>query len=588
MTKTIKSACVILGLICTLNALIKQPNESNALAKEQEIKGVWVATLYSMDYPTSPSNDAEVLKNDADAMLENAAKHGFNTIFLQVRSTGDAFYKSSIYPWSKYLTGAEGKAPDDDFDPLEYITAKAHKKGISVHAWINPYRLTASATDGETLSENSIAKKYPHLTVKHTDEKLYLNPGEPEAQKLVIDGALEIVRSYDIDGIHIDDYFYPSSAFPDNETFAKYGGKFLDIGDWRRDNTTSLVRELYNSIKKEDPSVLFSVSPCGIWANKSSNTDGSDTSGRQAYYDYYADTRLWVKEKIVDIIIPQIYWNIGYPDADFEKLIKWWDDTVDGTNVALCIGQAVYKASEATDPTSVWYKEAGFNELERQLTLIKSLKNCSGFVQYRLGSILSSSDLSNFLASANIAETKLFTDIDTHPWAKDSIESLYEKGVISGMGDGSFGGSRKISRGDFMVMLVRLTKHNVPFTENFSDVDPDKYYYNEIGIAKVMGFATGRENNTFDPDSPITREDISTLVWRALMREGKLKEDSSFSLASRFSDANSISEYARIAVATMAEKKLINGYESGEFKPKALATRAECACILDRVSKLLY
>ena len=587
MTRTIKAICVILGIICTLSSIPRQ-GRGNALAKEQEIKGVWVATLYSMDFPSTPSVDAKALKKMAASLLENVEKLGFNTIFFQARPAGDALYPSQIYPWSRYLTGTEGKAPSDGFDPLEYIVSEAHKKGILVHAWINPYRITASEKDSESLSDASIAKKHPHLVVKHTDGKLYLNPGEPESRKIVIDGALEIVRGYEIDGIHIDDYFYPSSAFPDSDTFTKYGGKFSDIGDWRRDNTTRLVKELGEAIKKEDPDVLFSVSPCGIWANKSSNVHGSDTSGKQAYYDYYADTRLWVKEELVDIIIPQVYWNIGYPTADFEVVSNWWNETVEGTDVALCIGQGVYKAAEETEPASPWYGQNGFNELEKQLSLISSLDNTSGFVQYRLGSILSSEALSGFVSSALQSTPLLFTDINDHPWAKDSIEALYKKGVISGMGDGTFGGFRQVTRADFALMLVRLSKQNVPFVENFSDVTEDKYYYKEVGVAKVLGFVTGRDGNIFDPSGFITREDMATMVWRVLVKEGRIKGESNFSLASKFSDAEQISEYARLAVSAMAEKKIINGYETGEFKPKGFATRAECACILNRVSELLY
>ncbi|MDO4743833.1 MAG: family 10 glycosylhydrolase [Clostridia bacterium] len=585
MTKTLKAICIVLGLVCSLKMLLPQES-SSVLAEDISLKGVWAATLYSMDYPSAPTKDADILRTDAQKLVDDTAKHGFNTLFLQVRPTGDAFYKSEIYPWSKYLTGSEGTAPDSSFDPLAYIIDQAHKKGISVHAWLNPYRLTASEKDADSLSGDSIAKKFPHLTVKHTDGKLYLNPGEPEAMQLVIDGAVEIVKNYDIDGIHIDDYFYPSSAFPDGETFTKYGGGFLDIGDWRRNNTTTLVKELRAAIKAVRQDVLFSVSPCGIWANKSSNPEGSDTSGKQAYYDYYADTRLWVKEELVDIIIPQIYWNIGYSLADFEKVATWWNDTVSDTNVALCIGQGVYKAAEETAPSSPWYGENGHKELKRQLDMINTLENCKGFVQYRLGSIIGSPELSEFLAAANTAEATLFTDTKNYPWAKDAIESLYKKGIVRGMGDGTFGAARNITRADFTVMLVRLTEQNVPFTENFADVTEDKYYYKEVGIAKVLGFATGREGNIFDPGANITREDMATLAWRVLNREGTLKDTSDLSLNAKFSDANEISEYARIAVSVMVEENLLNGYETGEFKPKGLATRAECAVLLDKISNL--
>ncbi len=584
MTKTFKAICIVVGLISILSGLAAPGSKTRVLAKEKDIKGVWAATLYSMDYPQKPSTNPETLKKDADTLIQNAKQYGFNTLFLQVRPSGDAFYRSEIFPWSRYLTGSENLPPDNNFDPLEYILDKAHQNKIAVHAWLNPYRLTASEKDNENLSEASLVKKFPHLVVKHTDNKLYLNPGEPEAMDIVVRGAVELAKNYDIDGIHIDDYFYPSSAFPDGETFTKYGGEFIDIGDWRRDNTTRLVKELKKAIKAVNPKLLFSVSPCGIWANKASNPEGSDTSGKQAYYDYYADTRHWVKEELVDLIVPQVYWNIGHSLADFEKVSSWWNDTVEGTNVALCIGQGIYKASDETDSSSPWYGEKGKTELKNQLRLIKSLENTQGYVHYRIGSINQDPDLGNFIRSLNTTEAKLFTDTQSAPWAEAAIERLCKAGIVKGMGDGTFGCSRRVSRGDFVVMLVRMTKQNVPFAENFADVTADKYYYKELGIAKVLGFASGREGNIFDPTGNITREDMATLVFRVLTKTGKLKSESPLDLNEKFVDAKEISDYAQAPVATLVEEGFLGGYETGEFKPKGFATRAECAVLLDRIN----
>ncbi|MBQ2931465.1 MAG: family 10 glycosylhydrolase [Clostridia bacterium] len=586
MTRTIKAICVVLGLVFCISSVITPQNNGKVLADSQTIKGVWAATLYSMDYPSAPTQNSDVLMKDARNLVESVKKAGFNTLFLQVRPTGDAFYKSDIFPWSRYLTGTEGVAPQNNFDPLAYITKIAHEAGISVHAWINPYRLTASEKDSDNPAENSIAKKFSHLVKRHTDGKLYLDPGEPESIRLVVDGAVELAQNYDIDGIHIDDYFYPSSAFPDGETFSKYGGEFREIGDWRRNNTLELVKELKTEIKKVNPKLLFSVSPSGIWANKDSHPDGSNTSGRQAYFDYYADTRLWVKEELVDIIIPQIYWNIGYRTADFKELANWWNTAVRGTDVALCIGQGAYRIAEETDANSAWYGEKGLRELENQSLLIKALENCSGTVQYRLGSIVENPALNEFLTRINAGELSLFSDTNDFPWAKEAIESLVSKGIVKGMGDGTFGCARKVTRADFMVMLVRLSKQNVPFAENFADVAKDKYYYNEVGIAKALGFTTGREGNIFDPSGLISREDMATLAWRTLKKQGKLKESSNFSLEAEFSDANEISEYARLAVSSLAENQLLSGYETGEFNPKGAASRAECAVLLARLAEL--
>ncbi len=584
MTKTVKAICVVLGLLCVLTGLAPIGRRDAASAQSREIKGVWAATLYSMDYPKSPTTDKNQLMQDADSLIENVKEHGFNTLFLQVRPSGDAFYLSEVYPVSRYLTGEEGAVPTDGFDPLKYICEKAENEGISLHAWINPYRITASQKDSENLSEASIAKKYPHLAVRHTDGKLYLNPGEPEAMDLVISGAVELAKNYRLDGIHIDDYFYPSSAFPDGETYTKYGGNFAEIGDWRRDNTTKLVKKMNEAIKAVRPDIIFSVSPCGIWANKESMADGSDTSGKQAYFDYYADTRLWVKDELIDMIIPQVYWEKGNSLADFETVAKWWNGVAADTDVTLCIGQAVYKAAEATDAASPWFGEKGEAELENQIRYLKGLENTSGYVQYRIGSIIQNEQLSALVKRMNTTSPEIFTDTKDYPWAKDAVERLFRQGIVKGMGDGSFGCARNISRADFVVMLVRKSGQNVPFTENFADVTKDKYYYDEVGIARVLGYATGREGNIFDPSGQITREDMATLVWRVMTKRGELAESADVDLGKSFTDANQISEYARDAVGVLVDEGIMRGYETGDFKPKGLATRAECAVLLDRLN----
>ncbi len=585
LSRTFKALCVLTGLFCALNSLFP-PNDSNVVANKEEIRGVWAATLYSMDYPSKPTTSAEVLRQSADDLLNNVQRLGYNTLFFQVRPAGDAFYKSSIYPWSKYLTGTAGVAPDDSFDPLEYLTREAHKRGIALHAWINPYRLTASAADEGTLPANAISKKHPHLAAKHTNGKLYLNPGEPEANKLVVDGILELVKNYDVDGIHLDDYFYPDSSFPDGETFTAYGGEFSDIGDWRRSNTTGLIKRIGTAIKAENPDIVFSVSPCGIWANSSTHPDGSATDGIQAYYDYYADTRLWVKENLVDWIIPQVYWNFGHSAADFETVVKWWADTIKGTDVLLCIGQAAYKVAEETVAASVWYSQNGIAELSRQIELLQNLDGCIGYSHYRLGSVLSGPHLQDFAIYTNTGKQPLFTDISAYPWAIDAITALHQKGIVKGMGDGTFGCERQVSRADFTLMLVRMLDKDAQFTDNFADVTDDKYYYKEIGIAKALGITSGRDGKTFDPMGYITREDMAVMVYRILQAENILNSDKKINLSTKFSDAQNISEYAIDAVAAMVENKLLSGYETGEFKPKGFATRAETAVFLNRVAEL--
>jgi len=266
---------------------------------------------------------------------------------------------------------------------LDFWISEAHKRGIELHAWINPYRITKKTSSEPTptvksLAANHPARLHPDWVVLHTDKNLYFNPGIPEVRKLIVDGILEIVRNYDVDGIHFDDYFYPDRTFDDSKTYAKYGREYKNIQEWRRANVNLLVSEVSKAIKKEKKNVRFGISPFGIWANKSSNSLGSDTKGLESYYDHYADSRKWVKEGMIDYIVPQIYWNIGYSIADYSKILSWWMDVAKGTNVDLYVGHAAYKAANQS-PDSPWY---GIAEIERQLLLNEKYPEVKGSVFY--------------------------------------------------------------------------------------------------------------------------------------------------------------------------------------------------------------
>ena len=354
--------------------------------EKSELRGVWVSSVVNIDYPSKPTTNPEVLKAEALKVLDNAANLGLNAIFLQVRPTSDALYKSNIFPWSKYLTGKQGVMPDGGFDPLAFWVEEAHKRGMELHAWINPYRITKKGSgepnhDFASLDPSNPAVLHPDWVVKYGDGNLYYDPGIPEVRQLVIDGITELVQNYDIDGIHFDDYFYPGKDFDDKASFQKYGAGFANISDWRRENVNTLIRDISKAIKATSKDVSFGISPFGIWANKNSNALGSDTKGMQSYYDQYADTRKWVKEGMLNYIAPQIYWNIGYSIADYSKILSWWKDTVTGTGVDLYIGQAAYKAGNA-DPASAWY---GVAEIEKQLKLNAATPEVKGsiFFSYR-------------------------------------------------------------------------------------------------------------------------------------------------------------------------------------------------------------
>lgn len=595
--KTPKTVAVILTLVI---ALLGGLCFSCAATTEEEFRGVWVASVFTLHYPSKTSTDAESLKRDAVAVLDNAKAMGFNAVFFQVRPTTDALYKSDLFPWSKYLTGTEGVAPSNGFDPLEFMVEEAHKRDMELHAWINPYRITAKAGDEAYMSAENPAIKYPQLTVKHAkDGKLYWNPGEPEAINYIVDGVTEIVENYDVDGIQFDDYFYPDSSFEDAETFAKYGEGFSSIADWRRDNTRRLIKNTYEAVHRSGKDIEFGVSPMGVWASKSTNPLGSDTQKcAEAYTKSFADTRGWVKDEIVDYIIPQIYWEIGSPNTDYKGLTEWWSSVVRGTNVKLYIGQAAYRTGN-TDASSPWY---GVDQIRRQVELNRNTSGVSGYSMYAYSSFTQSPALTALIKELNAdslppvsggtdsgqepedqEQQGVFKDLNGH-WAKDSIEAMAEKGIIKGDTEGNAMPNSPIKRADFVLMLLRMlgveANDGQSLSDNFADVASDMYYAKELAKAKELGLISGVGDDRFAPESPVTRQDMFTMTYRALGQMNKLSGTASESLIDGFKDAADVREYARTPMAYLIEKKAVNGMDDGSLLPEKTATRAETATFL--------
>ncbi len=356
--------------------------------KNQEMRGVWVASVENLDYPAAPTASAKELRAQADAVLEGADKNGFNAVFLQVRPCSDALYASEIYPWSRYLTGQQGTAPDSDFDPLAYWVKEAHKRGIELHAWLNPYRIAKGQEEWEQLAADSPARQHPDWVVQY-GEGYYFNPALPEVRKLVTDGVMEIIENYKVDGIHLDDYFYPGADFNDGDSYASYGAEFPDIGEFRRNNVNLLVKGLDEAIHRADPKLEFGISPSGIWASSTMHPEGSaTTSGFSSYFSLYADSRTWVREGWVDYIAPQLYWEIGHEKADFSALLDWWSGVAleaREKEVSLYVGLADYKTVEAgEDGNNPWY---GGGELQRQMEACSANEAVGGTIHFRYGLI---------------------------------------------------------------------------------------------------------------------------------------------------------------------------------------------------------
>ena len=325
--------------------LLSAAFQAQALKREQ--RPTWMSA-YVADWPSSPItvNNAEALKTICQNNLDSLQRNNFTTIYYHARTMCDAMYDSKYEPWSSYVSSTRGVAPA--FDPMAYLVENAHKRGIEVYAWINPYRAKTKGTTA--LSPIHPYKKNPSLFVEYGGQ-LYFDPGYPESRKYICKIVRDIVSRYDVDAIHVDDYFYPYPVngvdFPDNLSFAEYGRGFSNRGDWRRDNVNVLMKELHETIHACKPWVKFGVSPFGIYRNKRSNPNGSDTNGLQNYDDLYADVLLWVNNGWVDYNIPQIYWEIGHPAADYDKLIRWW--ARNSSARPLFIGQDVVRTVTKAD-----------------------------------------------------------------------------------------------------------------------------------------------------------------------------------------------------------------------------------------------
>ena len=340
---------------------------------KREFRGAWLSTAWQSRYRTMNS---EQMKQYFTNAIEEMHKDGINAIVFQVRPYADAFYKSDLEPWSSFLTGTQGVAPDNGFDPLAFVIEECHKRNIELHAWLNPYRVSASKND--VLASNHIYRKHPERFVTY-DGKIYFDPGYPQNRKFICDVVKDITKRYDVDAIHMDDYFYPypvaGQPFPDDISFATYGAKQgfgqNQRADWRRNNVNLLIEEVKDAIVVTKPWVRFGISPFGIYRNKKSTPDGSgsETNGLQNYDDLYADVKLWVKNGWIDYNMPQLYWEIGHKLADSKTLIDWWAQN--NFEQPLYIGQDVNRTMDGIAP-------ANKSQLDEKIKLSRTTKHVDG------------------------------------------------------------------------------------------------------------------------------------------------------------------------------------------------------------------
>ena len=387
---------------------------------KREFRGVWIATVGNIDWPSSKNLSSEEQKKEIVELLDMCKSMNFNAIIFQIRPAADAFYDSNFEPWSRYLTGMNGEAPTPYYDPLAFIVEETHKRGMEFHAWINPYRAMVNYQEYQP-NPYPLTYERPEWFVNYGKHK-YFNPGIPAVREYTLKIVTDVVQNYNVDAVHFDDYFYPyqieNQSFADEDSFQKFGGSYYPdrLEEWRRNNVNSIIQELYHRIKELKPWVQFGVSPFGIWRNQDIDARGSATQAGQTNYDHlYADIALWIKKGWLDYILPQAYWHIGHEKADYREVVKWWSENSFGTR--LYIGHGLYKMAD--DRENLAWRAASPTEIEKQLQLNKSMSKIEGSAFFSARSLLKNPE--------NIREKitrSCFSDVTLPPRVNDNVRKV--------------------------------------------------------------------------------------------------------------------------------------------------------------------
>ncbi|ULQ52229.1 glycoside hydrolase family 10 protein [Flavihumibacter fluvii] len=357
---------------------VRPPEESVPVTTspvQKEFRAAWIATVDNIDWPTKGTVDPETQRAEYIRLLDMHVANGLNAVIVQVRPAADAFFPSQYEPWSEWLTGKQGKPPVPWYDPLQFMIAAAHERGLEFHAWLNPYRAIFNLNKS-IPAKTHVTRIHPEWFLNYGDKK-YFDPGNKEVQQFVGKIVQDMVARYDVDAVHFDDYFYPyripGKEFPDSRSYQQYG-KAMSRDDWRRSNVDSIIVLLSKTIKAEKPWVKFGISPFGVWRNNDKDSTGSNTrAGQTNYDDLYADIVLWLKKGWIDYVAPQLYWEFGHKAADFETLLDWWSRNSYGKHCY--IGLGLYKAG-----TSAPWRDK--NQVPRMIRAIRNTPNIQGEIYF--------------------------------------------------------------------------------------------------------------------------------------------------------------------------------------------------------------
>ncbi|SIS71273.1 Uncharacterized lipoprotein YddW, UPF0748 family [Filimonas lacunae] len=359
-------ACLLLA-ICQVSGVAQY-------SPKYEFRGVWIATVENIDWPSRKGLSVEQQKAEFIRILDLHQRNGMNAIVMQVRPAADAFYPSDYEPWSEYLSGHQGQAPSPFYDPLAFMIEETHQRGMEFHAWLNPYRAVFHLGKS-SVAPDHITRQHPDWFINYGTVK-YFDPGRPEVIDHVEKIVRDLVERYEVDGVHMDDYFYPypidGKEFPDNASYKKNNPAGLNKADWRRSNCDSIIVRLHRTIQEVNPEIKFGISPFGVWRNKSKDPEGSDTrAGLSNYDELYADILLWLKKGWIDYVTPQLYWEIDHKLCDYETLLDWWSQHTYGRH--LYIGHGIYRAGT----NAAWRDK---HQIPDQIDLLRQYDNVQGSI----------------------------------------------------------------------------------------------------------------------------------------------------------------------------------------------------------------
>jgi uncharacterized lipoprotein YddW (UPF0748 family) len=422
----------------------------------REFRGAWIPTVGNIDWPSKPGLPVAQQKAELLALLQRAAQLKLNAVVFQVRPACDAMYASRIEPWSEYLTGTMGKAPEPFYDPLTFAIEEAHKRGLELHAWFNPYRALHHSSRSP-IAPNHIIKTRPDL-VRHYGRYLWLDPGERDVQEHTLNVVMDVVRRYDIDAIHFDDYFYPYAErgadgrnldFPDGASWKKYGQRTgLTREDWRRASVNAFIERAYSSVKSVKPWVKVGISPFGIWRPKYP----PQIQGKDAYAELYADARKWLAKGWLDYCAPQLYWPIAQEEQSFSALLDWWNDQ-NLRQRHIWPGLNSVKVLEGWAPA----------EIVNQVRLAAKQPVSGGHIHYDMKALTSGAELKTALERGPYVERAL---VPASPWMGRGVTNRPNL-FISGMRSGNLRLAAGPRQGERIRLLVLQTRTEGRWTTEF-------------------------------------------------------------------------------------------------------------------------